>query len=92
MLLVLIKFVSLHSIVQLILETPSLRFLIDDKKILLLKICSFDLQSLVVPEKFQHILRVMNTNIDGRRKIMFAMTNIKVCRKCMNLYWFFNYL
>jgi len=34
---------------------------------------------LVVPEKFQHILRVMNTNIDGRRKIMFAMTSIKGC-------------
>uniref|UniRef100_A0A2K5NLM2 Small ribosomal subunit protein uS13 n=1 Tax=Cercocebus atys TaxID=9531 RepID=A0A2K5NLM2_CERAT len=24
--------------------------------------------SLVIPEKFQHILRVLNTNIDGRRK------------------------
>merc|ERR1711951_6577 len=35
--------------------------------------------SLVVPEKFQHILRVMNTNIDGRRKIMFAITSIKGC-------------
>ncbi|XP_074654319.1 small ribosomal subunit protein uS13 [Tubulanus polymorphus] len=33
--------------------------------------------ALVIPEKFQHILRVMNTNIDGRRKIMFAMTAIK---------------
>ena len=33
--------------------------------------------SLVAPEKFQHILRVMNTNIDGRRKIMYAMTAIK---------------
>merc|ERR1712050_355256 len=33
--------------------------------------------ALIVPEKFQHILRVMNTNIDGRRKIMFAMTAIK---------------
>nr|KAG5710558.1 hypothetical protein BaRGS_013204 [Batillaria attramentaria] len=33
--------------------------------------------SLVMPEKFQHILRVMNTNIDGRRKIMFAITAIK---------------
>jgi len=33
--------------------------------------------SLVIPEKFQHILRVMNTNIDGKTKIMFAMTNIK---------------
>jgi len=33
--------------------------------------------SLVIPEKFQHILRVMNTNIDGRRKVMFALTAIK---------------
>uniref|UniRef100_A0A671PY24 Small ribosomal subunit protein uS13 n=1 Tax=Sinocyclocheilus anshuiensis TaxID=1608454 RepID=A0A671PY24_9TELE len=33
--------------------------------------------SLVVPEKFQHILRVLNTNIDGRRKIAFAITAIK---------------
>ena len=39
----------------------------------------YDLQSLVIPEKFQHILRVMNTNIDGRRKVPFAMTSIKVC-------------
>ncbi|TSR63321.1 40S ribosomal protein S18 [Bagarius yarrelli] len=28
-------------------------------------------------EKFQHILRVLNTNIDGRRKIAFAITAIK---------------
>jgi len=33
--------------------------------------------SLVQPERFQHILRVMNTNIDGKCKIMFAMTSIK---------------
>eukprot|EP00493_Phyllostaurus_siculus_P011766 UN11933 len=33
--------------------------------------------SVVVPEKFQHILRVMNTNIDGKTKIMYAMTSIK---------------
>ncbi|MRB67466.1 30S ribosomal protein S13, partial [Bacillus thuringiensis] len=48
------------------------------------------IMSLVIPEKFQHILRVMNTNIDGRRKVPFAMTAIKgvgrrystvVCRK-----------
>jgi len=46
--------------------------------------------SLVIPEKFQHILRVMNTNIDGRRKVAFALMAIKgvgrryshiVCRK-----------
>uniref|UniRef100_A0A2K5HA78 Small ribosomal subunit protein uS13 n=1 Tax=Colobus angolensis palliatus TaxID=336983 RepID=A0A2K5HA78_COLAP len=29
--------------------------------------------SLVIPEKFQHILRVLNTNIDGRRKIAFGV-------------------
>merc|ERR1712121_23387 len=33
--------------------------------------------SLVIPEKFQYILRVMNTNIDGNRKVMFAITAIK---------------
>ncbi|XP_042906427.1 small ribosomal subunit protein uS13 [Parasteatoda tepidariorum] len=42
--------------------------------------------SLVIPEKFQHILRVMNTNIDGRRKVMFALTAIKgVGRRFSNL-------
>merc|ERR1712001_764666 len=33
--------------------------------------------SLVIPTNFQHILRVMNTNIDGKRNIMFAITAIK---------------
>nr|XP_002131089.1 40S ribosomal protein S18 [Ciona intestinalis] len=33
--------------------------------------------SLVIPEKFQHILRILNTNIDGRRHIAFALTAIK---------------
>ncbi|KAK3768440.1 hypothetical protein EGW08_023032 [Elysia chlorotica] len=33
--------------------------------------------ALVLPEKFQHILRVMNTNIDGRIKISFAVTSIR---------------
>ena len=32
---------------------------------------------LIQPEKFQHILRVLNTNIDGRRKVGFALTAIK---------------
>ncbi len=34
-------------------------------------------QSLVIPDKFQHILRIMGTNIDGKRKVMFALTAIK---------------
>lgn len=37
------------------------------------------LQSLVIPEKFQHILRIMGTNIDGKRKVTIAMTAIKGC-------------
>ncbi|KAG9065159.1 ribosomal 40S subunit protein S18B [Linnemannia hyalina] len=45
-------------------------------------------KSLLVPEKgqFQHILRVLNTNVEGKTKIMFAMTNIKgVGRRYANL-------
>merc|ERR1712154_710222 len=33
--------------------------------------------ALVLPEKFQHILRVLNTNIDGKIKIPFAITAIR---------------
>ncbi|MCE0481196.1 ribosomal 40S subunit protein S18B [Datura stramonium] len=33
--------------------------------------------SLVANEDFQHILRVQNTNMDGKQKIMFTMTSIK---------------
>ncbi|XP_076923260.1 small ribosomal subunit protein uS13z/uS13y/uS13x-like [Bidens hawaiensis] len=40
-------------------------------------ICLLLLQSLVANEDFQHILRVQNTNVDGKQKIMFAMTSIK---------------
>lgn len=36
------------------------------------------MSSLIMPEKFQHIHRVMNTNIDGNRKVPFALTAIKV--------------
>lgn len=28
---------------------------------------------------FQHILRLLNTNVDGRQKIQFALTAIKGC-------------
>ncbi|XP_047059496.1 40S ribosomal protein S18-like [Lolium rigidum] len=33
--------------------------------------------SLISGEEFQHILRVQNTNVDGKQKIMFALTAIK---------------
>ena len=43
-------------------------------------------QSLVANEEFQHILRVLNTNVDGRQKIMFALTSIKgIGRRYANL-------
>ena len=42
--------------------------------------------SLVVPPNFQHILRVMNTNIDGKTSVMFALTSIKgIGRRYANL-------
>jgi small subunit ribosomal protein S18e len=43
---------------------------------------------LVVSDKnnFQHILRLLNTNIDGKQKIMYALTNIKgVGRRYSNI-------
>lgn len=36
------------------------------------------LRSLIMNESnFQHILRVLNTNLDGKVKVMFALTSIK---------------
>ncbi|KAF5465705.1 hypothetical protein F2P56_015686, partial [Juglans regia] len=44
------------------------------------------LQSLVANEEFQHILRVLNTNVDGKQKIMFALTSIKgIGRRLANI-------
>ncbi|VDN23071.1 unnamed protein product [Gongylonema pulchrum] len=37
--------------------------------------------SLIIPEKFQHIHRVMNTNIDGNRKGVGRRFAFVVCRK-----------
>jgi ribosomal protein S13 len=42
--------------------------------------------ALIVPDNFQHILRIMNTNVEGERKIMYALTAIKGCgRRFANL-------
>ncbi len=35
------------------------------------------MQSLMAGEEFQHILRVLNTNVDGKEKVMYAMTAIR---------------
>ena len=31
----------------------------------------------IAGEEFQHILRVMNTNLDGRKKSMYALCSIR---------------
>jgi len=42
--------------------------------------------ALVVSQDFQHILRILNTNIDGRQKVMYALTKIKgVGRRFANM-------
>ncbi|CAO3613696.1 unnamed protein product [Mucor hiemalis] len=44
--------------------------------------------SLVVPERnhFQHIIRLLNTNVDGRVKIQIALTSVKgVGRRFSNI-------
>ena len=37
----------------------------------------FLVQSLVADDSFTHILRVLNTNVDGKEKIMYALTAIR---------------
>jgi len=42
--------------------------------------------SLIQSPDFQHILRILNTNIDGRQKVMYALTKINgVGRRFSNL-------
>ncbi|XP_037074045.1 40S ribosomal protein S18-like [Pollicipes pollicipes] len=42
--------------------------------------------SLVISPEFQHILRIMNANIDGSTKIMYALTAVKgVGRRYANI-------
>ena len=33
--------------------------------------------SMLMSEDFQYVLRILNTNVDGRQKVMYAMTAIK---------------
>lgn len=39
-------------------------------------VCS-KMGSLMQGDDFQHILRLLNTNVDGKNKIMYALTSIK---------------
>lgn len=34
-------------------------------------------QSLIITPEFQHILRILNTNVDGTRSVQYALTSIK---------------
>lgn len=34
-------------------------------------------QSLIITPEFQHILRILNTNVDGTRCVQYALTAIK---------------
>jgi small subunit ribosomal protein S18e len=44
------------------------------------------LQSLLAGDDFQHILRVLNTNVDGKQKVMYALTAIRgIGRRFANL-------
>lgn len=44
------------------------------------------MQSLMLGDDFTHILRVLNTNVDGRTKIMYALTSIRgIGRRFANL-------
>lgn len=39
-----------------------------------------------MPDEFTHILRLLNTNVDGKEKIMYALTSIKgIGRRFANL-------
>ena len=51
------------------------------------KILFSEKMSLVVPPNFQHILRVLNTNIEGKVNIMFALTSIKVSYVLANFFY-----
>merc|ERR1711865_340968 len=56
--------------------------------------CSPELRTMSIQfqsQNFQHILRMCNTNVDGRQKVMYALTAIKgvgrrmsnmICKKC----------
>merc|ERR1712118_331045 len=42
--------------------------------------------SLLAPDEFVHIIRLLNTNLDGKEKIMYALTKIKgIGRRFANL-------
>lgn len=43
-------------------------------------------QSMIATPEFQHILRILNTNVDGRQRVMYALTAISgVGRRLANI-------
>lgn len=50
------------------------------------RLASLTMALIVSEEKFQHILRILTTNVDGRQKVAFALTKIPgVGRRFANL-------
>merc|ERR1711907_18 len=53
------------------------------------RICSISIifmGSLLAPDEFIHIIRLLNTNVDGKEKIMYALTKIRgIGRRFANL-------
>merc|ERR1712002_239538 len=63
-----------------------LTFLTEGERTYRIKKNPFVKMSLISPDNFQHILRVMNTNLEGKRNTMFAITAIKgVGRRFANI-------
>merc|ERR1712032_269653 len=51
-----------------------------------LSVVAFAMSMIMNESNFQHILRVLNTNLDGKVKVMFALTSIKgVGRRFSNI-------
>ena len=50
------------------------------------QVCTTAVTAVYILSARQHILRLLNTNVDGKRKIMYALTEIKgVGRRYSNL-------
>jgi hypothetical protein len=71
---------SASPLVILLTHQPTIRAKQDgacfSRSVLATPCSHLSLQSLIQSPDFQHILRLLNTNVDGTRKIMFALTVI----------------
>ena len=45
--------------------------------------------AMMMGEDFQYVLRILNTNVDGRQKVMYAMCSTSVVVSLFNRYYIF---